>query len=57
LLPPCCRPPGAGSALLKRLFDLIASSIGLLLLAGPLLLVALWIKLDSPARCFSARYG
>ena len=52
LLPPCCRPPGAGSALLKRLFDLIASSIGLLLLAGPLLLVALWIKLDSPGPVF-----
>uniref|UniRef100_A0A8W7PJA3 Bacterial sugar transferase domain-containing protein n=1 Tax=Anopheles coluzzii TaxID=1518534 RepID=A0A8W7PJA3_ANOCL len=52
LLPPCCRPPGAGSPLLKRLFDLIAASAGLLLLAGPLLLVALWIKLDSPGPVF-----
>ena len=32
----------------KRLFDLLASGLGLLLLSPLLLAVALWIKLDSP---------
>lgn len=32
----------------KRLFDLICSGLGLVLLSPLLLLVALWIKLDSP---------
>jgi lipopolysaccharide/colanic/teichoic acid biosynthesis glycosyltransferase len=32
----------------KRLFDLICSGIGLLLLSPVLLVVAVWIKLDSP---------
>jgi lipopolysaccharide/colanic/teichoic acid biosynthesis glycosyltransferase len=32
----------------KRLFDLLLSGIGLLLLAPLMLLIALWIKLDSP---------
>ncbi|MBV8033681.1 sugar transferase [Roseateles sp.] len=32
----------------KRLFDIAASALGLLLLAPLLLLVALWIRLDSP---------
>jgi lipopolysaccharide/colanic/teichoic acid biosynthesis glycosyltransferase len=32
----------------KRLFDLVAAGAGLLLLAPLLLLIALWIKLDSP---------
>ncbi|WAC74950.1 sugar transferase [Roseateles sp. SL47] len=32
----------------KRLFDLICSGIGLLLLSPVLLFVAVWIKLDSP---------
>lgn len=32
----------------KRLFDLLLSALGLLLLAPALLLIALWIRLDSP---------
>ena len=32
----------------KRLFDLALSAVGLLLLAPLLLLIALWVKLDSP---------
>lgn len=32
----------------KRLFDIVASALGLLLLMPLLLLVALWVKLDSP---------
>jgi lipopolysaccharide/colanic/teichoic acid biosynthesis glycosyltransferase len=32
----------------KRLFDLIAAAVGLLLLAPVLMLVALWIRCDSP---------
>lgn len=32
----------------KRLFDIAASALGLLLLAPLLLLAALWVKLDSP---------
>jgi lipopolysaccharide/colanic/teichoic acid biosynthesis glycosyltransferase len=32
----------------KRLFDVICSALGLLLLAPLLLLIAAWIKLDSP---------
>ncbi|OHX18202.1 sugar transferase [Chromobacterium sphagni] len=36
----------------KRLFDLAASACGLLALALPLLLVALWVKLDSPGPVF-----
>jgi lipopolysaccharide/colanic/teichoic acid biosynthesis glycosyltransferase len=34
--------------LAKRLFDVLAAGAGLLVLAPPLLAVALWIKLDSP---------
>lgn len=37
---------------MKRLFDIIASACGLLLLSPLLLLVALWIKLDSPGPVF-----
>lgn len=36
----------------KRLFDWIASSFGLLLLAPLLLVLGLWIKLDSPGPVF-----
>ena len=36
----------------KRLFDLLGAGIALLLLAPLLLLVALWIKLDSPGPVF-----
>lgn len=34
--------------LIKRLFDLLAAGLGLALLAPLLLLIAVWIKLDSP---------
>jgi lipopolysaccharide/colanic/teichoic acid biosynthesis glycosyltransferase len=44
------RPPG--SALAKRLFDLVAAGAGLLVLAPLLLLLALWIKLDSRGPVF-----
>lgn len=40
------------SHIVKRLFDLIASSFGLLLIAPLLLAIALWIKLDSPGPVF-----
>ena len=36
----------------KRLFDLVVSTLALLLLAVPMALVALWIKLDSPGPVF-----
>jgi len=36
----------------KRLFDLLLSALGLLLLAPLLLLIALWVKLDSPGPVF-----
>lgn len=46
----------------KRLFDLLGAALGLLLLAPLLLLVALWVKLDSPGPVFFrqervGRYG
>lgn len=40
----CCK----AEALAKRLFDVLAAGIGLLLLAPLLLVVAVWVKLDSP---------
>ena len=40
------------SLLLKRLFDLLASAAGLLLLAPLLLAIAAWVKLDSPGPVF-----
>ncbi|MDR2298054.1 MAG: sugar transferase [Comamonas sp.] len=48
--------------MLKRLFDLLASGLGLLLLAPLLLLIALAVKLDSPGPVFFrqervGRYG
>jgi lipopolysaccharide/colanic/teichoic acid biosynthesis glycosyltransferase len=36
----------------KRAFDLLLSALGLLLLAPVLLLIALWVKLDSPGPVF-----
>jgi len=36
----------------KRLFDLVVAGMGLLLLAPLLLVIALWIKLDSPGPVF-----
>ncbi|MDF0606375.1 sugar transferase [Neisseriaceae bacterium TC5R-5] len=61
-LPACCQPPQRGSAGVKRAFDLLAASCGLLLLAPLLLALALWIKLDSPGPVFFrqqrvGRYG
>jgi len=41
-----------GSPLLKRLFDLVAVLAGLWLLWPLLLLIALWVKLDSPGPVF-----
>ena len=40
------------SLLLKRLFDMAASGIGLLLLAPLLLVLAAWIKCDSAGPVF-----
>ena len=36
----------------KRLFDIVASGCGLLVLSPVLLIVAIWIKLDSPGPVF-----
>jgi lipopolysaccharide/colanic/teichoic acid biosynthesis glycosyltransferase len=36
----------------KRLFDVVAAALGLLLLSPLMLVVALWIKLDSPGPVF-----
>jgi len=38
--------------MLKRLFDLVLAGMGLLLLSPLLLVIALWIKLDSPGPVF-----
>lgn len=37
---------------MKRVFDIVASGIGLLLLSPLFLVVAVWIKLDSPGQVF-----
>ena len=37
---------------MKRLFDICVSGVGLLLLSPLLLLVSVWIKLDSPGPVF-----
>ena len=37
---------------IKRLFDLLASGVGLLLLSPVLLVLALWIRLDSSGPVF-----
>ena len=37
---------------MKRLFDIVASGLGLLCLSPLLLIVAIWIKLDSPGPVF-----
>ena len=37
---------------MKRLFDVVASGVGLLLLSPLFLLVAIWLKLDSPGPVF-----
>ena len=54
--PPACAArwaPEAGAArVLKRLFDLVGALAGLALLLVPGLLVALWIRLDSPGPVF-----
>jgi lipopolysaccharide/colanic/teichoic acid biosynthesis glycosyltransferase len=41
-----------GSALAKRCFDLLAAGAGLLLLSPLLLLMALWVRCDSPGPVF-----
>ena len=38
--------------IMKRLFDIVASGCGLLVLSPVLLIVAIWIKLDSPGPVF-----
>ncbi|MGB2104603.1 MAG: sugar transferase [Glaciecola sp.] len=38
--------------MLKRLFDVIASSIGLLLLLPLLIIISIWVKLDSAGPIF-----
>ena len=38
--------------MIKRLFDFIASTLGLLLLSPVLLVLALWIRIDSPGPIF-----
>jgi len=38
--------------MLKRLFDIVASATGLLLLSPLMLMVAIWIKMDSPGPVF-----
>ena len=40
------------SLVLKRLFDLVAGTIMLICLAIPMLILALWIKIDSPGPVF-----
>ena len=42
----------AASTVSKRLFDLVLAALGLVLLAPLFLLVAVWIKLDSPGPVF-----
>ena len=37
---------------MKRLFDIISSGIGLLILSPLFLIVAIWVKLDSPGPVF-----
>lgn len=45
--------------MLKRAVDLLAASLGLIVLALPLALIALWVRLDSPgpALHWSQRFG
>jgi lipopolysaccharide/colanic/teichoic acid biosynthesis glycosyltransferase len=38
--------------MLKRLFDIVASGVGLILLSPVFLLLAIWIKTDSPGPVF-----
>ena len=38
--------------MIKRLFDIVASGCGLLVLSPVLLIVALWVKLDSKGPVF-----
>lgn len=53
------RPLTMGEVVLKRAFDLVASSVALVLLVPLLIVVALLIKLDSPGPVFfrQRRYG
>jgi lipopolysaccharide/colanic/teichoic acid biosynthesis glycosyltransferase len=38
--------------MLKRLFDIVASALGLVLLSPVMMLVAIWIRIDSPGPVF-----
>lgn len=48
------RAPAAADALpvIKRLLDLVASGVGLVLLAPLMVAIALWVRLDSPGPVF-----
>ncbi|MGE0700573.1 MAG: exopolysaccharide biosynthesis polyprenyl glycosylphosphotransferase [Hyphomicrobiaceae bacterium] len=48
----CSAPLGSYQRALKRAFDVLAASLGLVVLAVPLAIVALAIKLDSPGPVF-----
>ena len=39
---------------IKRLLDIILSLADTIILAIPMGIVALWIKIDSPGQCFSS---
>ena len=41
----------------KRIFDITVASVLLIVLAIPMIVVAMMIKLDSQGLCFSARKG
>lgn len=41
---------------MKRLFDIVASGLGLVVLSPLFLILALWIKLDSKGPVFTAKY-
>ena len=40
---------------IKRILDIILSFIGIIILAIPMAIIAVLIKLDSPGRCFSGK--
>ncbi len=47
-----CGPGSPDEAMTKRLFDVTLACLGLLLLSPLLLVIAVWIKLDSPGPVF-----
>lgn len=42
---------------IKRLLDLLLSAVAAVVLAIPMAILAIWIKIDSRARCFSSSGG